>query len=129
MPNLSEGFRNESGRSSSFCCIDFLHFRVSVMAHSDAGVCKRVWDFKKGDTYRGRRIATIQGVVGLANNPVAIFSFDEEGTHTLRFPAAYAENMQHGDAVVTRARCWVRSRGLGEGSTIDLDVLRAAVGV
>lgn len=87
----------------------------------------RVWDLGAGDTFRGRTVSTIRGVVGLAHNPVAIISFAGHNDHPARCPAAYSETLQHGDEVSMRARDWIRFHGLREGDAVDLQQLRSEV--
>lgn len=87
----------------------------------------RIWDLVPGDTFRGRTIAAIRGVVGLAANPVAVICFCEEDHHPARYPAAYSETLQHGDDIALCARRWVRCHGLHEGDAVDLQLVRSQV--
>lgn len=87
----------------------------------------RIWDLGAGDTFRGRTVATIRGVVGLAHNPVAIIFFAGDDDHPARCAAAYSDTLQHGDEMSMRARNWIRCHGLREGDAVDLQRLRSEV--
>lgn len=102
-----------------------LEFAMICTKNSSYGA--RVWDLGAGDTFRGRTVATIRGVVGLAHNPVAIISFSEDDDHPARCAAAYTETLLHGDEVSMRARDWIRRHKLREGDAVDLQLLRSEV--
>lgn len=87
----------------------------------------RVWDLQPGDTFRGKIIHDIYGLVGIAHNPVAVLTFREGESRPAKFPAAYAENMQHGDEVAHRARHWICAHNFHEGDGVNLRVLRSEV--
>lgn len=87
----------------------------------------RAWDLKAGDFFRGRTVAAVQGLVGLAHNPLAIIFFSEENAPPIRVPATHADAIQHTDEITLRARIWVRERRLREGDMVDLNILRHEV--
>lgn len=87
----------------------------------------RVWDLKPGNVFRGRTIATIQGVIGLASNPVAVLTFTTEDKHPVYISAVHSDLVQSCDSVRLRARAWVRHHGLREGDAVDIELLRAEV--
>lgn len=86
----------------------------------------RIWDLTTGDTFRGRTVTAIHGVVGLAYHPVAVIYFS--GTdHPARICATHSETLQHSGGITLRARDWIRNRGLSEGDPVDLATLRSEV--
>jgi hypothetical protein len=88
----------------------------------------RVWDLKPGDSFRGRTIAHIYGVVGLAHSPVAIISFSEASPgHTMRITATHSDTPSGSDTTLLHARDWIRHHELQEGDVISLGRLRAGV--
>ncbi|MFI7581143.1 hypothetical protein [Kocuria kalidii] len=86
----------------------------------------RVWDLKPGDTFRGRTIVTIDGEVGLANNPVAVI-FYEGCNHSVRISAVHSDVVQGYDPIRFRARAWIHQHGLHEGDAVDIQLLRGEV--
>jgi hypothetical protein len=105
-----------------------MELRGSVMNPSNVTLSNpRMWDLGPGDTLHGRTIAAVQGVVGLASNPVAIIFFQGNDTHPARFPAAYPEALQHGDDIARGARRWIQGHQLHEGDAVDLQLLRSQV--
>ena len=86
----------------------------------------RIWDLAAGDTFRGRTITAIHGVVGLAHHPVAVIYFPDTD-HPARILATHSEALQHSGEITLRARAWIRAHGLGEGDPVDLAVLRSDV--
>ncbi|MFF0990866.1 hypothetical protein [Kocuria nitroreducens] len=90
----------------------------------------RAWDLAPGDTFHGRTIAAVHGMVGLALSPVAVFSFTEDSREhraQARIGAAHCETHQHYDEIMLSARAWVRTHGLREGDALDLHRLRTEV--
>lgn len=68
-----------------------------------------------------------QGVVGLANNPVAVLTSYSENEHPVRISAMHSELVQCCDSVRLRARAWGLHHELREGDPVDLEMLRAEV--
>ena len=79
-----------------------------MVSMKNSSCAARIWDLGAGDTFRGRTVATIRGIVGLAHNPVAIIFFAGDNDHPARCAAAYSEALQHGDEVSMRVS---RDRG------------------
>lgn len=90
----------------------------------------RAWDLHPGDRFHGRTIVSVHGVVGLASSPVVVLSFagqDAEHPIRTRIGAAHPDVECGRDDVWLAARAWVRSQGLHEGESVDLERLRAEV--